>query len=122
MFARRLLLFLVFAGVVAAPDIASAQGWYWLAPPFDATGLTILDKTPLAQWQALGSFDRADECEAAKLTALKSAAWNVQNLSKLPESQRAPGILEVTRRDEHRRSASLCVSAADPRLAPRSTR
>jgi hypothetical protein len=122
MFGRCLLLLLILAGVVTVPATASAQGWYWLVPPFDESGLVVLDKAPLSQWQNLGAFDRADECEAAKLTAYKSAAWNVRSLSKLPESERAPGILEATRRDEHRRGASLCVSAADPRLAPRSTR
>ncbi len=78
MIAAIYVLIFTFA-LVGSP--AWAGGWYLLLPPFEETaaGRPFLNSSaPLKQWQHLGSYDSARECEAA---VAKITQWTVVGTS-----------------------------------------
>ncbi len=117
--------------VVAVPVAANAQGWYLMAPASDtprraATG-TFTWSEPLHDWRISQSFDRAEDCEQAR--ALNAQTWERQLRQTIREysdnkldTNTYIKETDAQQLETARARTAQCISAADPRLAPRSPR
>ena len=79
-------------------------GWYLMAPRGNADLHTVS-----SQWESLGSFDSADDCEAAKAAAINVAK---QRADASPGDVNAKVALGLG-------ISSQCVATDDPRLKPK---
>ena len=116
---------LIAVAFALLPTAAHAQGWYLLIPPIRDLGRReaseFLAKTfpsvaekesafadivdvsrPLSAWTQVSAFDSAEECET---------------LRRALTTQTDPGTVQRARA-----LRCACISAADPRLAPKSSR
>lgn len=144
-------LVVTFMLTILVPAGASAQGWYLMAPPIASAGGTVDLSAPLSQWSELHAYDSAKTCEEEKMDnyeviratdelSIKVAARRRIERT-MPERDKKNRELERSLL-EHNESAvrdlgdflrrdarvalqylsSRCISAADPRLAPKTTR
>ncbi len=62
---------LMLIAALLVPDAAWAEAWVFIVPPRVNTdkGRVTDTKAPIGQWQQLGAFDTARECEATKSRA-----------------------------------------------------
>lgn len=75
---------LIFVALVTTPFAYAASGWYLLIPPLGeyiereqySGKYKILDTKPLLQWRHHGSYDKASDCEGAKLS-LRSGLYGI---------------------------------------------
>jgi hypothetical protein len=126
---------ILFVALVIAflPMTASAQGWYLIEPPLNATG--DLDAArPIAEWKPLRSFDSALACESTRedvtsdLRRREEPALNRMAMKIVRDKPADGAPTDEAREYEKILSARLrlqvsrCVSAADPRLAPKPSR
>jgi len=113
-------LLLASSGTLGA---ASAQKWLLLEPPVDETSdrVTVLDQTPLAQWNRVGVYDREAACESRQREAARATMEEYVRLSTSAPLPPMDVWLAVAR-DRRRAEASTCVVSDDPRLAPASPR
>ncbi len=126
-------LALVTLLTVLLPMSVSAQGWYLLVPPplFVAPGEVIPNwDAPLDSWDQWRAFDTVAECEDERgllqnvvltldqdeETAVRRIKGHSQRVRTLRESFRRSSFLAETVK------VGRCVSAGDPRLAPRPRR
>ena len=113
----------LIVGTFDSPATASAQKWLLLEPPVEGTSELgrVLDEAPLAQWNRIGKYDTEGTCEARRNEAVKATREETMRMSK---SSPLPSIdmWRAADRDRRRAEASDCISADDPRLAPKSPR
>lgn len=87
-------------------------GWYLVQPPVNHGNADTAAK--LYDWQELGYFEHAAECDKARqrgLTAYPSEQPYIQAINAMP--------MNSVKLSEQLASASLCVAATDPRLVRR---
>ena len=107
-----------------APSVSEgAEGWYLLEPPVDETSnvsFGILTQAPLSQWKRVATYTSEAACEYRRNEAVEASREETLRLSKtspLPALE----IFKGAYRDSGLASSSVCISADDRRLAPRST-
>jgi hypothetical protein len=88
-------------------------GWYLLEPPHVGEDGSPDKGVPLAQWEQMGSYTSAEECNADResFTKRDQQEYNLSLRSKPPQfslptdAARAP-----------KSSAAVCIATEDPRL------
>ena len=92
--------------------------------PFVVKPAWIDAKAPLSEWHQYRAFDRATDCERARAGEQTEGQQLIDRLNReiraetRPEGFREP-IRDDVRRFVERLAIGRCVSAADPRLAPK---
>jgi hypothetical protein len=138
---RFLLTAAFMAGLVAAPAAACAQGWYLMVPPGDPPRAKLGEFTwsvPLHEWRQAQGFDRANDCEASRALHIQiwdrqaQEAWQKYSSVRFSDEYLkayGPDSLEILRRHSEGQDRELarsrmaqCISAVDPRLAPKPAR
>ena len=118
-----LMVLVLLIGTFDALATASAQRWLLLEPPVDGTSELgkVLDEAPIAQWNRIGTYDTEGTCEARRNDAVKATREETMRMSK---SSPLPSVdmWRAADRDRRRAEASDCISADDPRLAPKTPR
>ncbi len=128
-------LMVLIAGIcllLSVPSLASAEGWYLLAPPWRTVvrvGEDELDTTaPLTTWAQMGAFDTALICENSRLGIIQQLEKGTKaRLDRAAQGylrNPSPDPLETKEGKEYARlafaayraRASRCVSVSDPRL------
>jgi len=103
-------------------------GWYLMVPQPDAPGKAPNANAPLSQWNQMGAFDNASNCEKEReyrrRVAVKALGEVKQEVAALPDSrqplakvspkvaQDATDVSNFTIGIE----ASRCIASDDPRL------
>ncbi len=68
------MMALVLIGMLLVPSLAWAEGWVLVSPPFEIRGNEVIHLgVPLSQWEYVGAFDSARECEDVRLALGKEA-------------------------------------------------
>jgi hypothetical protein len=106
---------LIAALVVGSPALATAGGWYLMAPElsdvFIRTQRNVgLGDIPLNTWETIEAFDTASQCKARRQAVLNQ----VQNPG--------PAASDLLVAGWARLQMSECIASDDPRLSPRRTR
>ena len=99
--------------VLAPPTTASAQGWYLMAPPFEANGEPDV-KRSIADWEIVYSFDTARACEWGRMQLLGYMERTTNADLEAAGQQPATAVII-----EDRVRASRCISVEDGRLPKR---
>jgi len=91
------------------------MGWLLIVPPH-VGGDGHPDKgLPLTQWEQMGNYNTAEECQADREAFIKRDQTEYK-LSLSTHSTPSSSLPDSVRQNALKSSASLCVSADDPRL------
>ena len=88
--------------------------WYLLDPPTSPKGDVAIND-PLWNWQQIGSFDTAAQCEGTQ-DQLRDWARGPADYTAIANARQAAGKVVSHRTLIAKTAESLCVSTDDPRL------
>ena len=65
---------LMLIAAILVPGVAWAEGWVLISPPFEVKGKEVIHHVaPVGQWDQVGAFDSARECEDIRMSLAKNA-------------------------------------------------
>ena len=90
-------------------------GWYLLMPPQVSENGHPDAGVPLAQWEQMGSYNSAEDCNDDRESFMKRDQKEY-NLSLISDPPQSTLLKEAAHKVAPKSSAALCIDAADPRL------
>jgi hypothetical protein len=90
-------------------------GWYLLVPPQVGDNGHHDKAVPLAQWEQMGSYNSAEDCNDDRESFMKrdQKEYSLSVGSNPPQSA---SVKEAAHKVALKSSAALCINADDPRL------
>jgi hypothetical protein len=99
--------------LVCHAAVLGLLGWYLMMPRLYFTHGHIVQAVRLSDWEVLGRYNSASECEET-LHTLYPAPRTPAFLARLPSQL---SLKEYNAADARARKDALCISTDDPRLA-----